>query len=38
MFQLTIKKENNEIYWVEYFDSLEELNAWLEIEKTALTI
>lgn len=33
MFKLLIKKQNEELYWKESFDSLEELNLWLDEEK-----
>lgn len=34
MFKLIIKKQDQSIYWTEYFDSLNNLNTWLDEEKT----
>lgn len=34
MFQLVIKRPDGSIYWTEYFNSMAELNRWLEQEKT----
>ena len=34
MIDLIIKKEDGSVYWKEYFNSLDECNKWLEIEKT----
>lgn len=34
MFKLTIKTQDNMIYWVEYFNTLTDLNNWLIIEKS----
>jgi len=34
MFKLIIKKEDLSIYWQETFNSLDQLNLWLNIEKT----
>lgn len=36
MFKLIIKKQDLSTYWQEYFNSLEELNSWLDEEKTRL--
>ncbi len=32
MFKLEIKRSDNTIYWVEFFNSLEEANVWLSEE------
>lgn len=34
MFNLIIYKEDGSVYWSEYFDSRNELNKWLDVEKT----
>lgn len=34
MFKLTIFKSDLSVYWVDYFNSINELNKWLDIEKT----
>lgn len=31
---LQIFREDGSIYWTEYFNSLDEANNWLEVEKT----
>lgn len=33
-YKLTILKEDDSIYWVEYFNSKEALDHWFEEEKT----
>lgn len=34
MIKLTIYKEDKSVYWVSYFNTMDECNAWLEVEKT----
>jgi hypothetical protein len=34
MITLTIRKADNSIYWTEYFNSVDEANKWLDIERT----
>ena len=33
-FKLKIKRQDNSIYWVEHFNSIESLNIWLTEEQT----
>lgn len=34
MFKLTIKHEDGSVYWTEHFSSMDDLNKWLDEEKT----
>jgi len=33
-YKLVLHKTDNSIYWIEHFQSIEELDAWLVEEKT----
>lgn len=34
MFKLTIKFQNGDVYWTEFFNSMDQLNDWLDAEVT----
>ncbi len=34
MFTLIIKYANGTVYWTDHFNSMDDLNSWLDVEKT----